>query len=308
MKTLISIIINIKRKLTLKTHANEVLKCSKYAKSIIIPEDILSIKYCAFDDCTLLTSVRFEGTVNQWEKMKGKEYLFRYVPLKEVKCLDGVWAIPDILIPNGEKEFSLAKFDSPDLKSIVIPASVQKINRCECHHRKMLTFVEYKGTLKQWDLVVGKKNLIDWDWEYSFILNHHMRFIPRVPGGYVKCSDGIWKIPLLLIENGILIQCLNEKVKNIAIPDNTIEIGEYAFISCYFLHSVSIPTSVTKIGNHAFFSMRWFHPEWHEDYSSLWHIVFEGTVAQWKSIEKGNDWSKGVPAKNVKCLDGEVAL
>ena len=61
--------------------------------------------------------------------------------------------------------------------------------------------------------------------------------------------------------------------------------------------SVSIPQSVKEIGKQAF----WFC-------QSLLFMQFGGTVAQWKAVKKGADWNSGVPAKRVKCSDGEAEL
>jgi len=54
---------------------------------------------------------------------------------------------------------------------------------------------------------------------------------------------------------------------------------------------------VTEIGSGAFASCR-----------SLSDVQFGGTMAQWKAVQKGGDWSKDVSAKSVKCTDGEVSL
>jgi hypothetical protein len=37
-------------------------------------------------------------------------------------------------------------------------------------------------------------------------------------------------------------------------------------------------------------------------------VEFGGTMAQWKAVEKGEDWNIGVPAKLVKCSDGEAEI
>jgi hypothetical protein len=83
----------------------------------------------------------------------------------------------------------------------------------------------------------------------------------------------------------------------VEIPDGVTEIGGLAFRDCSSLESVSIPSSVAEIGEDAFFHC-----------SSLTSIEFGGTVAQLKSVEKARDWHGGVPAKSLKCADGEAEL
>ena len=40
----------------------------------------------------------------------------------------------------------------------------------------------------------------------------------------------------------------------------------------------------------------------------LTDIRFRGTIAQWRKIELGNNWNDEVPAKVVRCTDGDVEI
>ena len=84
---------------------------------------------------------------------------------------------------------------------------------------------------------------------------------------------------------------------SVVIPDSVTSIGSYAFSICSSLKDVVIPDSVTSIGYQAFAYC-----------TSLTSITFEGTIAQWTSISKGNYWNSDVPATHVRCIDGDVAL
>ena len=90
-------------------------------------------------------------------------------------------------------------------------------------------------------------------------------------------------------------QC--ENFEHIEIPNNVVTICTNAFYFCKMMNSVTIPSSVTKIQYHAF------------DYcTSLTSITFNGTVEQWNAVTKGNEWNRNVPATEVVCTDGTVAL
>ncbi|MBB5226882.1 leucine-rich repeat domain-containing protein [Treponema ruminis] len=89
----------------------------------------------------------------------------------------------------------------------------------------------------------------------------------------VKCSDSVWEKPILLVEDGSAV-CLDSSVTNVVIPEGVKEIANGGFFGCKRISSVE----------------------------------FGGTVAQWEEIEKGEHWNDGVPAKFVKCSDGDVAL
>lgn len=87
-------------------------------------------------------------------------------------------------------------------------------------------------------------------------------------------------------------------LSSIVIPDSVTSIGDRAFSGCTGLTSVTIPDSVTNIGSSAFYNC-----------TGLTSITFNGTKAQWQSIEKGNSWKYNVPSTfKVVCTDGTVSI
>jgi len=84
---------------------------------------------------------------------------------------------------------------------------------------------------------------------------------------------------------------------SVVIPDSVTSISWNAFYGCSSLTSVEIGDSVTSIGDEAFYKC-----------SSLTSISFNGTIAQWNAIKKGSNWKSYVPAKEVVCRDGVVAI
>ena len=75
-----------------------------------------------------------------------------------------------------------------------------------------------------------------------------------------------------------------------------MSIGQSAFYGCVFI-SITIPNSVTYIGDFAFARC-----------TKLTSITFQGTKEEWNAISKGVSWKTGVPATEVICTDGSVAL
>lgn len=91
--------------------------------------------------------------------------------------------------------------------------------------------------------------------------------------------------------------CSCSSLTSVVIPDSVTSIGERAFQYCSSLTSIVIPDSVTSIGRSAFWNC-----------SSLTSITFNGTQAQWNSIELGDNWKWHIAAQRVHCTDGEVKI
>jgi hypothetical protein len=81
------------------------------------------------------------------------------------------------------------------------------------------------------------------------------------------------------------------------IPDSVTTIGKAAYSGCRYLSSITIPVSVTRIDQWAFYGCQ-----------ALATIYYEGSMQQWKRIQKGEDWSKGVKHCVIECNDGDIVL
>ncbi len=184
-------------------------------------------------------------------------------------------------------------------QSIKIPADVKKIDNW-AFMRCQLRSIEFGGTVAQWEAIEEKGGL------------------ERLES--IKCSDGTWQSPELEIKNGVLLHFNRRSAESAEIPDGVTEIGESAFAGCESLSSVVIPEGVTEIGESAFDGCKSLSsvviPEgvtkigmWaFSGCSSLSSVEFGGTMAQWKAIERCIFWNEYVPAKTVKCTDGEAEL
>ena len=84
---------------------------------------------------------------------------------------------------------------------------------------------------------------------------------------------------------------------SITIPDNVTSIGYGAFYGCSGLTSITIPDNVRSIGGYAFSGC-----------SGLTSITYNGTMAQWKTINREAHWRYDIKATTVTCSDGTCGL
>ena len=73
-----------------------------------------------------------------------------------------------------------------------------------------------------------------------------------------------------------------------------IAVGSHFFDGCKQLKSITIPKSVTKIGYSAFWGC-----------SGL-TITFNGTMAEWKAIDKESKWKYASSKFTIHCTDGDL--
>ena len=87
--------------------------------------------------------------------------------------------------------------------------------------------------------------------------------------------------------------CTN--LSSINLPNSLTEIGDYAFYNDSSLESITIPKSVTYIGEKAFVNC-----------TILYSIHYEGTMDEWNSIDKEDNWYSSAYAYTIHCTDGDI--
>lgn len=147
-----------------------------------------------------------------------------------------------------------------------------------------------------------------------------------IPDSVTSIGDGAFKecadlksvtIPngVTIIENSVFEGC--ESLESVTIPESVSEIGG-AFNGCISLKSASIPDGVESMGYGVFFhcekltevtipgSVTSIAGLAFSRCSGLTDVYYEGTKAQWDSIEKGEDWNSETEDFTIHCTDGDL--
>ena len=82
---------------------------------------------------------------------------------------------------------------------------------------------------------------------------------------------------------------------SVTIPNNVTSLEYGVFAACSSLSSITIPNSVTSIGESVFSGC-----------SSLTSITFEGTMEEWRAIQKNQQWDLDSAITTIHCVDGDI--
>ena len=277
--------------------------------SVIIPDSVTSIGNFAFN-CTSLTDVYYQGDLRGWLKI---EFGFGH-PMCCAKNLyiNGQLLQGDIVIPEGMEKIGVWTFrNCSGLTSITIPNSVTSIGEGAFSVCSGLTSITIPDSVTS----IGDSAFQGCSSLTSITIPDSVTSIGE--GAFYGCSSlTSITIPDSVTSIGDIVFYNCSGLTSITIPDNVTSIGDRAFYNCSGLKSITIPDSVTSIGWNAFW-----------DCSSLTSIVipksvtsigvvafgrcgaltsinFQGSMKQWKAIDKESSWNYGTGSFTITCSDG----
>ena len=274
-----------------------VSKCDDYDEStyptkIVIPGiyknmPVISVGAGAFFECGSLTSVTIPSSVISI----GDLAFYNCGGLISV-------SIPSSVISIGDGAF----FGCDSLTSVGIPGSVESIGG--------LPFLNC-CSLEQ--IIVSEANTVYCSVNNCLIEKASRTLVAGCKTSIIPSDDSVTSIgdnafygcneKLYTKADGVVyvdnwaVEVVDDTIISVNITPGTRGIADSAFLFCDSLTSVEIPNSVTSIGDWAFGYCR-----------SLTSVVFNGTMAQWKDVEKGMSWLDGTKVTTIKCSDGEASI
>ena len=275
-----------------------------YLESVTIGDSVTSIGDRAFDDCSRLKSV----TIGKGIISIGEDAFYRCGNLTRIYITDiAAWCnISGLYNLMGYGSNKQLYFNGELVTELVIPDSVITIPDWAFTNCSNITSVIISKNITS----IGVGAFISCD-NLTTIKVEEGNAAYKDINGNLYSKDGTTLIQYAIgktytsftipdsvtsIGIGAFYDCTN--LTSVTIHDGVIYIGDGAFWGCTSLTSVTIPDSVTSIGRVTFVNCR-----------SLESINFNGTIAQWNAIEKGEDWDGGsVKATYVQCSNGQVSL
>ena len=304
-------------------------------KSVVISDSVKVIDSQAFYACPL-TSVYYQGTVEQWLGISFGSNLGRGLPidlyfngelLTELVIPENVTSIRDrafqscgsltsVVIPDSVTSIGNSAFSGcSKLTSVVIPESVTSIGDYAFNGCESLTSVVIPDGVtsigesmfeecKSLTSVVIPDSVMSIG-NYAFENCESLTSI-AIPDGVTSIGDSAFsdciKLTSVVIPDSVTTIADNAfktclKLTSVVIGNGVTSIGKGAFSECVKLTSVVIGSSVTSIGNDAF-----------RGFNNLSDVQYIGTKAAWEAIEKGSDYLFKTYVKEIVCSDGNVSL
>lgn len=274
--------------------------------NLVIPSDVTNISRFAFNKCADITSVTIHDNVTEIG-----EFAFAYctfladvslpAKLTTIERATFKWcnSLTTVTLPASVTTISEEAFrECSFLKTVVLPANLQHIGKNAFRLCSYLTDLVLPETVTYigGDAFRGCSSLT-----YSEYAN----------SAYLGSASNPYMLLLYVTDTQLQTYTIHEQTRfinayafencsnltSITIPDNVALLDDFTFHNFSSLQSIVIPKSVTSIGISLF-----------NFCTNLTSITFKGTVAEWNAIQKGSSWNNNVPATQVVCEDGSVAI
>lgn len=294
--------------------------CTSLA-TIMIPDSVTSIGGYAFNGCSGLTSITGSATNVSAVARQARPTSF-VVNITSGNIIDNYAfsecsGLTSIAISDSVTSIGYSAFSNCNrLTTITIPDCVTSIGYSAFSGCKGLTNITIPDSLTS--IGEGAFNDTTWYNNQPDGLVYAGKVAYSYKGTMPDNTSVVLKEGTLGIASSAFSDC--NELTSVTIPDSVTNIGGGAFSDCTKLTSITIGNGVTIIGHAAFrsctsltsisipdsvTSIEYYAFGW---CNGLTSITFNGTIAQWNAILKGELWKVGVPATEVVCTDGTASI
>ncbi len=311
--------------------------------SVTIPNSVTSIGNDAFYNCKSLEDVYYQGTLEDWCKIKFDNY-------GSNPCYNGAnlyisgELLTNVVVPNSVTSIGKFTFSGcTSLMSVTIPDSVTSIGYGTFYNCTSLTSVTLPDSVTS----ISSSAFYKCTSLTSVTIGDSVTSIGEdafrsctsltsatVPDSVTSIGNSVFSGCTSLEYNEydnayylgnssnpyvVLVKAKSTDITSCDINSNTKFIHSSAFYNCTSLTSVTIPESVTSIDDETFHgctslssvtipdSITSIGQFAFYDCTSLTEIHYNGTKVQWNSISKDSYWNSNTGKYTVYCTDGEIA-
>ena len=297
--------------------ADEAFAGNNIMTEIHIPANIETIGSGIFSGCTALTTVYYDSAYSDMYNPFLAEPSIQRVVFNGNTVPDYICMyhsnIREILLGENVTAIGIAAFRGTAIEELAIPETVTTIGVyafTNCIELRQIVIPEGVATIGDYAFMGCMKaeslrlpgsltEISAYAFENCIALTEVV-----IPQGVTKigfCAfyncKGLERVVVAdtVTEVGDYAFTFNLALTDVQLPEGLIRIGDGAFSECASLTEICIPSTVTQIGMRAFFN----DPE-------LSCIRFAGIVAQWETIDKGDNWNKFTGELMILCTDGQI--
>ena len=298
-------------------------------KTVNIPEGVTTLGLNAFGYCCDLKKVTIPTTITDFGNSDSgvtrgssdtADNFYQCEALEEIVLKEGITtlgsgmfggcsSLKEVNIPSTLTEIPAYLFTQcKNLEKITFHSSLSKMGIFSFNNAPVTEIDFIGGTRKQWKDVLDASIPDAKDVTNIFGMNICY---------FVNCSDGYYidvdtyynnmqntptedkDDPSKGMYNGV--DSTNSDWKKLVIPSTCggltmTSACEATFAGFQSLNFVSIPHTLTKLSKSMFAGC-----------TSLSRILYDGTIAEWNALEKGDNWNYGLANVSVYCTDGKAS-
>lgn len=251
-----------------------------------LPDSLTTIGENAFDNCHSITKINIPSSIERIEKYA----FFACLNLQELTLNDGLKYIDERAFCN-----------CTSLESVSIPSTVLSVGKEAFWLCSALTHVYIND---------GVQKINDMAFADTNILEVHIPQSVNIIGALAFYSTSLKNMsvdinnPTYYSQNGSIYSKKDVSIvrypsvvqeSSFAIPNGIIKIETLAFAATT-LQTLNIPKSVEELGGRIFMFS-----------SSLNSINYDGSIEEWFSIKKAEDWDDETVDYIIYCTDGQIA-
>ncbi len=267
-------------------------------KSIIIPDSVTKIGRSGFYNCKSLVSVELGKNITE---MGNQAFMNCYslesisIPesLREIPggCFGNCRSLREITMTDKTEVIGVNAFACCDLLVSVALPGVKVIENgafVSCEVLEKISLSDKLGYIGSWAF------------EGCTVLKNIL-----LPRGLRHIGDSAFKecraltyinIPSSVETFGKAVYKNCSSLESAVIPASREDLYLDEFALCTSLKKIYLPSTLKQISGYGVIG----------SCESLEEIIFSGTVEQWNSLEKNDEWNVGAPAFKIICTDGEV--